>query len=143
MKIKKYEESYYVREGYYDTIYVDLGLACCEELSRCKSHNIDNTGIKFDVDVSTLNIPKTPYQWTKEVKPAAVIIGPQTVNDRSVTYIKYTDDNGQEVQMWIDDTYGVPHKVVITDANGNEIKHQFNDVQFNSLKDSDFNPPCA
>jgi len=44
--------------------------------------------------------------------------------------------------MWIDDTYGVPHKIVITDANGNAIKHQFNDMTFNSLRDNDFDAPC-
>ncbi len=141
MKIGKYEESYYVREGYYDTVYVDLGYACCEELKRCKSHNVDNTGKKFDVDVSMLNIPKTPYQWIKEVPASAVIVGPQTFNQRSVTFIKYTKD-GSEVEMWVDDTYGVPHKIVVKGADGSEVRHQYNDMLFNGLKDSDFQAPC-
>lgn len=143
LRVKTYEENYYVREGYYDNVYVNQGIGCCEELSRCKSHNIDNTGKKFDVDAAVWTETKTPYQWTKEVPSTAVIVGPQTVNSRSVTYIKYTDANGQEVQQWIDDTYGVAHKVVVIDKNGNEIKYQFNDMVFNSLKDSDFVPPCA
>ncbi len=137
MKIKKYSEDYYVREGYYDTIYYDLGVACCEEPSRCKSHNVDNTGKKFDVDASTLQIPKSPYQWIKEVPASAQIVGPQTFNSRSVTYIKYTDDKGQQVEMWVDDTYGVPHRVIAGEA-----KYQFNDMLFNGLKDSNFDAPC-
>ncbi|MEM3154460.1 MAG: hypothetical protein QW165_02730 [Candidatus Woesearchaeota archaeon] len=142
MKIKKYEEDYYVREGYYDTIYVDRGIACCEERARCKSANIDNTGKKFDIDTSLLKIAKTPYQWVKEVPADAKIIGPQTVNSRSVTFVTYNLPDGAEVQMWIDDTYGVPHKVIVVKGD-TQIKHQFNDMTFNSLKDSDFVPPCA
>jgi hypothetical protein len=119
-----------------------LGVACCETQNRCKSHNIDNTGKKFDVDVSSHDVPKTPYQWIKEVPANTIIVGPQTFNERSVTNIKYTDSNGQETLMWVDDTYGVPHKVVVTDKNGNAITYQYNDMLFNGLKDADFNPPC-
>lgn len=143
MRIKKYQENYYVREGYYDNIYVDSAAGCCEQLSRCKSANIDNTNKKFDVDLSLLRLPKTPYQWIKEVPPDAKIIGPQTVNSRSVTFIKYNSPDGSETQMWIDDTYGVPHKVIVTDTSGNPRKSQFNDMVFNSLKDADFVVPCA
>jgi len=141
LKIKKYSEDYYVREGYYDTVYIDLSLACCEELSRCRSANVDNTNKKFEVDTTSLNVPKTPYQWTKEVPADAKITGPQTFNERSVTAIKFFKD-GSEYEMLIDDTYGVPHKVIITEGSGNVIKHQFNDMQFNSLKENDFNAPC-
>jgi hypothetical protein len=87
-------------------------------------------------------LPKTPYQWIKEVPPDAQIVGPQTVNSRSVTFIKYNQPDSSEVQMWVDDTYGVPHKVVV-DKGGNLIKYQFNDMVFNSLKDIDFVAPCA
>ena len=137
MKVQKYSEDYYVREGYYDTIYYSLGVACCEEIDRCRSHNVDNTGKKFDVDASTLKMPKSPYQWVKEVPATAQIVGPQTFNSRSVTYLKYTDDKGQPVEMWVDDTYGVPHRVIVGEA-----KYQYNDMLFNGLKDSDFDPPC-
>ncbi len=141
MKIRKYEESYYVREGYYDTVYVHLGIACCEVLDRCRSHNVDNTKTNFAVDASMLKLPKTPYQWVKEIPPDAVIVGPQTFNQRSVTHLKYTKD-GMEVLMWVDDTYGVPHKIVLTDQNGNEIRYQYNDMLFNGLKDTNFDAPC-
>ncbi|VVB81436.1 Uncharacterised protein [uncultured archaeon] len=141
MKIKKYSEDYYVQDSYYDTIYVDLGIGCCEEPARCLSKNVDNTKKKFDVDVTSIDIPKTPYQWTKEIPADAKIVGPQTVDERVVTYIKYTKD-GATYDVWVDDTYGVPHKIVVTDANGNEVKYQFNDMKFNSLKDNDFDAPC-
>ncbi len=142
MKIKKYEENYYVRDGYYDTIYFDEGIGCCEERSRCVSHNVDNMNRTHSVDVSMLRIPKTPYQWLKEVNNA-MIIGPETIDERSVTHIRFTDSNGQLTHMWIDDNYGIPHRVIVTDRNGNDIKYQFNDVKFNQLKDVDFAPPCA
>jgi hypothetical protein len=141
MKIKLYEEDYYVREGYYDTIYINDAIGCCEELSRCKSHNIDNTGKAFEVDVSTLKIPKTPYQWIKEIPADAQILGPQTVNSRSVTQIKYKNPAGEEIVQWIDQTYGVPHKIehMVGDT---KIVYQFNDMKFNQLKDAEFDPVC-
>ncbi|RMD58510.1 hypothetical protein D6825_00535, partial [Candidatus Woesearchaeota archaeon] len=141
MKIKKFSEDYYVLEGYYDNIYVHSAIACCEELSRCKSHNVDNTGKPFDVDVSQLSIPKTPLEWMDEIRSNAKVIGPQTVDSRSVTYIVYTDDQGREVHMWLDDTYGVPHKVEIKKGEELLSRHKFNDMKFNTLKDSDFIPP--
>ncbi len=141
IKIKKYSEDYYVREDYYDTIYVDLSTACCEELSRCKSINVDNTKKKFEIDTASLNIPKTPYEWTKEIPADAKITGPQTFNERSVTAIEFTKD-GAKYEMIIDDTYGVPHRIITTDGSGNVIKYQFNDLKFNNLKDDDFNAPC-
>ena len=142
MKIKKYDESYYVRENYYDNIYVHLSIGCCEEQSRCVSHNVDNTGKSYDVDVDALNVPKTPYQWVKEIPPNAEIIGPQTFNQRSVTYLKYTDSDGREVQMWVDDTYGVPHKIIVGEGDS-QSRYQFNDMLFNGLRDNDFDAPCA
>jgi len=137
VKILKYDEDYYVLEDYYDNIYVKEAIGCCEKQSRCVSRNVDNTGTPFDVDVSSLNIPKTPYQWSKEIPGDAQIVGPQTFNERSVTYIKYTQD-GQEVQMWVDDTYGVPHKIIV-----GETRYQFNDMLFNNVKESEMIPPCA
>lgn len=139
-KIKKYEESYYVRAGYYDTVYVDLKVGCCEDPARCKSHNVDNTGQKFDVDVSSLNMIKSPIEWIKEVPANAQIVGPQTFDQRSVTFIKF-DRDGTEVQMWVDSTYGLPLKVVEV-KNGQENKIQFNDPIYNDLAENDFDAPC-
>ena len=140
VKIKKYSEDYYVKDGYYDNVYVNLGIACCEELSRCRSHNVDNTGKTFEIDTSTLYMPKTPIQWAKEIPANAKVLGPQTIDERSVTYIQYTQD-GVQYDIWLDDTYGVAHKVVVNTEQG-PITYKFNDMNFNSLKDTDFDAPC-
>ncbi len=140
-KINKYEESYYVREDYYDTIYIDLGVACCEELSRCRSHNVDNTGKKFDVDASAISLPKTPIDWVKEIPAGTTIVGPQTFNQRSVTFIKFNKADGTEVRMWVDDSYGLPLKIE-EEKSGNIVRHQWNDPLFNGFKATDFDAPC-
>jgi len=140
MKIKKYSEDYYVREDHYDNIYVNLGIACCEERSRCLSKNVDNTNRKFELDVEKLVIPKTPMQWAKEIPATAKIVGPQTMDERSVTYITYIKD-GVTYDMWLDDTYGIPHKVIIETEQG-EIVYKFNDLKFNLLEEADFRAPC-
>lgn len=141
MKIRLYQEDYYVRDGYYDTIYINEAIGCCEVQSRCKSHNVDNTNKAFDVDVSTVKVPKTPYQWLKEIPATAQILGPQTINDRSVTQIQYKNPAGEELVQWIDQTYGIPHKIehMVGDT---KIVYQFNDMKFNQLKDADFDPVC-
>ncbi len=142
VKVKLYEENYYVRDGYYDNAYINLGVGCCEELSRCKSHNIDNTGKKFALEGKVLNLPKSPMDWMKEIKSNAIVVGPQTFNSRSVTHIKYVQDDGSEVLMWVDDTYGVPHKVEVQRDGTVLEKYQFNDMKFNGLKDAEFDAPC-
>jgi len=141
-KIKLYEENYYVRDGYYDNVYVNLAVGCCEEQARCKSHNVDNTGKKFDVDVAALGFPRTPMEWMQDIESNAIVVGPQTFNSRSVTHIKYVRPDGVEVLMWVDDTYGVPHKVVFMKDGAETEKHQFNDMKFNGLKDAEFDAPC-
>jgi len=139
-KIKKYEEDRYVMKGYYDTVYVNMGIGCCEKLSRCKSHNVDNTNQKFEIEVEKLNMPRTPMDWVKEVPASAIIVGPQTMDERGVTYITFTKD-GADYEMWLDDTYGAAHKVVITTDQG-ELVYKYNDMKFNMLEESEFNPPC-
>jgi len=143
VRIKKFSEDYYVQEGYYDNIYVDQEIACCEEQSRCKSHNVDNTDTVFDVDVSLIDVPKTPYQWVMNIPASATVAGPQTFDERSVTYIKWNKD-GKKYHGWFDDTYGVAHKVEIHDQDDQLLeKHQFNDLVFNNLQAADFEPPCV
>lgn len=142
VKVRKFSEDYYVRDGYYDTVYVGAGLACCEEQARCKSHNVDNTNVSYVPTDADLNIPTTPMQWMDKIQANAKLVGPQTVDQRSVTYMVYTDKAGKEVHMWVDDTYGVPHKVEIREGDDLLERHQFNDMQFNGLKDEDFEPPC-
>jgi len=143
VRIKKFSEDYYVQEGYYDNIYVDQEIACCEEQSRCKSHNVDNTDTVFDVDVSLIDVPKTPYQWVMNIPASATVAGPQTFDERSVTYIKWNKD-GKKYHGWFDDTYGVAHKIEIHDQDDQLLeKHQFNDLVFNNLQAADFEPPCV
>lgn len=143
VKVKKFSEDYYVRDGYYDTVYVNEAIACCEEQKRCESHNVDNTNVSFEPSEKDMAVPKTPMQWMDEIQPNAEVIGPQTVDERSVTYLVYTNKQGQEVHMWVDDTYGVPHKVEIREGETMVEKHQYNDMRFNSLTEEAFEPPCA
>ncbi|PIN76054.1 hypothetical protein COV18_01370 [Candidatus Woesearchaeota archaeon CG10_big_fil_rev_8_21_14_0_10_37_12] len=139
IKIKKYESDRYVREGEFDTQYIHEGIACCEKLSRCKSHNTDNTNKKFEL--GEIYTPKTPTDWIKEITNDAKVLGQEVFDERSVTHIKYAN-NGRTTEMWLDNSYGAPHKVTVTDSNDNLITYRFNDLTFNSLKDKDFEAPC-
>lgn len=141
VKIKKFEEDNYVLEGYYDTLYLNEGVACCEVQNRCKSHNVDNTNKAFEIDAESIKVPTTPYQWVKSIPANAKVVGPQTFDERSVTYITWTKD-GLEYKGWFDDTYGIAHKVEIYQGEDLVEKHQYNDLVFNNLKEADFVPAC-
>jgi len=146
MLIKVYEEDYYVQTDYYDRMYIDFATktatGCCVTRNRCISHNVDNTVKVFELDLNAISIPKTPYQWVKEIT-YATIVGPETFDERSVTAIKYTRGDGTEVRMKLDDTYGMPHQVVIMKGEQQIAKYQFNDMVFNAYKDAEFVPPCV
>lgn len=148
IKVKYYEEDYYVRENETTHAYLDTdaktAYGCCEVPSRCFTPEQDYRNTKFMLEYADVygELPKTPYQWVQEISDAE-IVGTETFNARSVTVIKYERPDGSTVHMKIDDTYGLPHQVVITKGEEELAKHQFNDLNVNSYKDEDFVPPCS
>jgi len=142
IKVQLFEEDDYVRDGHYTHIYLHESVACCEIPNRCKSHNVDNTGIAFEYDSEGHRLPKTPYQWTRDIPASATVIGPQTIDERSVTYLGWKQD-GRDYFGWFDDTYGVAHKIEVRDGENLVMRYQFNDLIFNSLKADDMVPPCV
>lgn len=148
IKVQKYEEDYYVRANETTHVYLDTAeqtaTGCCETRARCLTPNDDYTKAKYVFDFAELNakLPKTPYQWLKEIPSTAKVKGSETFNTRSITVISYEKEDGSTVHMKLDDTYGLPHQVVITDGENEIGKYQFNDLNFNSWKDEDFVPPC-
>ena len=57
------------------------------------------------------------------------------MDERSVVKIKY-QDGSEETEMWLDETYGVPLKVVVNSGE----TYMFKDFQFNTLSDGDVVP---
>lgn len=141
-KIELYEEDYYVEDGYYDTIYLHEGIACCEERKRCVSHNVDNTNKPFEINTSDIFVPKTPIEWTQQLPANAQVVGPQTLGERSVTFVTYIKDD-KTYELLIDDTYGVTLKADVIRGEDVIATHKFNDPTFNQMKDADFEPPCV
>lgn len=148
IKVQYYEEDYYIRENETTHVYIDAdaqtAYGCCEVPSRCFTPEQDLRNTRFVLDYAEEygDLPKTPYQWLQEIKDAK-IVGTETFNTRSVTVIEYDRPDGSTVHMKIDDTYGMPHQVVITSGENELARHQFNDMNFNSYSDSDFVPPCG
>jgi hypothetical protein len=145
MKVKLYEYDPYVVDTYFDTVYLDTAtksiVGRCESRQRCiwpKGDNTkkDFTGLNFD----TYRF-KTPYEWVKTVPATATILGPELFDNRQTTKIEY-EEGGKLIQMWIDDTYGVPRAVRVVPSSGQELNYKFNDVFFNTLTDADVTPPA-
>lgn len=141
IKVDLYEVDPYVLETYFDSVYLDTeaktATGRCEEKSRCMSQSIDNTKKIFNVSYDDYRL-KTPYEWVKEVI-FAEIVGPEVMDGRAVTKIKYHDARSS-TEMWIDNTYGVPIKLVIAYDDGTKETHQFKDYKFNTLGVADVTP---
>ncbi|MEM2915766.1 MAG: hypothetical protein QXT19_00160 [Candidatus Woesearchaeota archaeon] len=145
VKIKLYEYEPYIPETYFDTVYLDTAtktaVGRCENKRRCIWPQGDNTKKTWtDLDYNKY-LTKTPYEFVKSVPPTATILGPELYDERTVTKIEY-EEGGKLVQMWIDDTYGIPRAVRIVPSSGPELNYKFNDLQFNTLTDKDVTPPA-
>ncbi|MBW3005123.1 hypothetical protein KY310_04795 [Candidatus Woesearchaeota archaeon] len=142
IKVKLYEDNYYVVDDYFDTVYLDDALKTatgrCEHQRRCISANTDNTKKIFTVSYADYR-RKTPYEWLSDIPATAKVDGPEVVDKRSALKIQYPKGENK-VEMWLDGTYGAPLQVKITDPEDNEEFYQFANVQFNSLKKEDVLP---
>lgn len=143
IKIDLYEYDPYDLAEYFDTVYLDdetsTAVGYCKSRQRCQSKELDNTVRTFELDYHKYR-KTTPYEWLKEIPDTAKIVGPQVHEARSTTLIEY-DTDGAVVEMWIDDTYGLPVKIVQTDASGEKKTWNFNDFLANTLTDADISPP--
>lgn len=141
IKVDLYEVDPYVIDSYFDAVYLDTDAKTatgrCEDKKRCISTNVDNTKKIFNASYDDYRI-KTPYEWVKEIS-FAEIVGPEVMDGRSVTKIKYHDARSS-TEMWVDNTYGVPIKLVITYDDSTKETQQFKDYQFNTLADADVKP---
>ena len=141
IKIKLYEYDPYKIDEYFDTVYLDsttkTAIGKCENKKRCLSQKIDNTVKTFSVNYGDY-YEKTPYEWLKGIK-TAVIVGPQILDTRTTTLIK-SEEGNTVTDYWIDDTYGLPLKIVIT-KDGKAEMYKFNDATYNHLTESDVTAP--
>ena len=145
IRVDLYEDNYYVTEGYFDTVYLDTTTKTakgqCLNGRRCISAQVDNTGKLFDADYDEY-LRKTPFDWAKDIKPTSEVVGPEVVDRRSVTKIKYEDGN-KTVEMWLDDSYGVPLQVKIVYPNETEELYSFTNAEFNTLDAKDMEPTAT
>jgi hypothetical protein len=140
-KVDLYEEQVNVLENYFDTVYLNTedktATGRCEG-PRCQNKNYDNTGNIYDVAYSDYK-RRTPREWIDEVE-CTEILGPEVYDTRSVLKIKCTQNNN-DVEMLVDQTYGVPLKITVGPMTDNEEIYMFTDLKFNDiLKDSEVLP---
>jgi hypothetical protein len=145
IRVDLYEDNYYVTEGYFDTVYLDTvaktAKGQCLNGRRCISSQVDNTGKLFDADYDEY-LRKTPFDWVKEIKPTAEFVGPEVVDRRSVSKIKY-EEGDKTVEMWLDDSYGVPLQLKIIYPDDTEELYSFTNAEFNTLEEKDMVPTAT
>lgn len=137
MKILLFEKNDYIIDDYFNVVYVDTAAktakARCENKKRCLSKTIDNTKRVYELNYNEYRT-KTPYEWIKEVQTAE-IIGLETLNKHAVTRIK-TNIRDTEVEMWVDNRFGLPHRIKAT-KDSEETTYYFKNMMFNGIRDSD------
>jgi len=141
MKVQLYEGNYYLRQDYFDTVYLDTtektATGRCENKRRCVFPDMDNTGRVFAANYDDYR-RKTPYEWLQDITTPE-ILGPEIVDKRSTLKIKYPKGD-TEIEMWLDNTYGVPLQLKIIHPDDEEEMYQFTNLQFNTLKEEDVLP---
>jgi len=141
VKVKLYEDNEYVEAEYFDTVYLDTtkktATGRCENKRRCMSSRVDNTGKVFDANYDDYR-RKTPYEWLSDITTPEVV-GPEIVDRRSALKISYPKGE-TTVEMWLDNTYGIPLQLKEIYPNEEEEMYQYANFQFNTLKEEDVTP---
>ncbi len=138
IKIKLFEVDPYYIENYYDTVYLDAkskaARGFCESKSRCAIRDIDNTERMFNVSYTDYRV-RTPYEFLKEITHAE-IVGPELIENRQTVKVRQYDGD-IVTDFWLDATYGMPRKIVVTKEDSTLSTYNFADMTFNTLSDSD------
>lgn len=145
IKIKLYEHDPFIPDTYFDTVYIDTSaktiVGRCENKKRCIWPKGDNTKKEFKNLDYAAYLPKLPHEWIKEIPPTAQVIGPEVHEKRDTTRIEY-DAGNAHFTVWLDNTYGVPLEVKVTQPTGDSVIYKYNDPHFNSVSESDVTPPA-
>jgi hypothetical protein len=118
---------------YIDHIYMDLSTKVAQ--GYCEMHVYRCADPNSPVDVTFQKYyRKSPIDWIESVTYAEKETEEQ-MQQRTVWKIKYTE-GAKTVAMWVDDYYGIPVKVRVTEGSAvNE--YIFEDIAINSVEDSD------
>ncbi|MBI4142039.1 DUF2092 domain-containing protein [Candidatus Woesearchaeota archaeon] len=141
IKIALFEKNDYNVEDYFNIVYLDTAektaYGTCENRKRCLTKIADNTKRVYQLYYEDFRT-KTPYEWIKEVEYAE-ITGYEMINNKAVTKIEY-EQNEEKTEMWVDNRYGLPHKIRIT-YDGEEKVYSFKNLLVNTVKDGDIVSP--
>lgn len=141
IKIALFEKNDYNVEDYFNIVYLDAvektAHGTCENKKRCLTKIADNTKKVYTLDYDEYRT-KTPYEWIKDIEYAE-ILGYEMINNKAVTKIRF-EQNEIETEMWVDNRYGLPHKIIVK-YNGDEKTYSFKNLLANTVKDSDVVSP--
>jgi len=140
VKLELYQPPRYDPATYYNTVYLDLdkntAAGYCEDRLRCR----DRMNARVDVDFQTYK-PKLAIDWIDDIDPATVkVLQTQTIDQRPATRIQY-QSGGVTNDMWLDETYGLPLKVVINTPE--PFTYQYGKLIANTVIDSELAAPTV
>ena len=138
VKVELYQPPRYDPLTYYNTVYFDLStkyaMGYCEDSLRCRDRQ--NAAVSVDYQSSR---PKLAAEWLSEIDTATVqVLQTQPIDNRPAKRIQYQDD-GTAVDMWLDETYGLPLKIVVNYAEPFTV--QFSKLIANTVVDETVTEP--
>ncbi len=141
IKIELQPKNTYDAANYFSVVYLDDktkdAVAYCEDRSRCR----DILNKKFDVAYNDYR-KTTALEWLNDVnKATAKILQTEQVYDLTTSRVQYTKD-GSTVDMWIDETYGIPVKVRISAGDQKKL-YEYRDLVANTVTDEDLKQPAT
>ena len=131
--VKLYEPNYWDREEWVDTVYLDFArrtaVGYCENWQKVRC--TDNNRM-FTIALAPFD-KKLPTYWLSQIPAEAQVMGSETIDERFVTKIQWTE-GGKTYTMWMDNTFGIPIKVLIEGGREPE-EFYYKDMAFNAVKE--------
>jgi outer membrane lipoprotein-sorting protein len=104
----------------------------------------DNTAIVMQFDDLGADVAPSPFDFTdNELIAGGKFIASETIGNMNTTVWTTTDEEGDEVTIWIHQDYGIPVRIQITSPEGDEMIIQFNNIQTGKIADTEFEIPAG
>ncbi len=113
--------------NYYDTVFLNLREKAAK--AYCLSPDCTVEGplqVEFDDYYKT-----TPFDFLANLTSGSVS-GTELLDNRKVSIVQYNDTLGMGGKMWIDNTYGLPIKVIF-----GKVKHEYRSFYFNTVTEEE------
>lgn len=144
IKIRLSDKVGLIAKEQYETVYLDRAekkaFAQCADRQDCTTIQRQNYRV---VNFYQYN-PKTPLEIVDELKSKNAEVQEfesRIIENSRTTPVNYTDGNGNEVKLWLNELYAFPYEIDTIKGENIISISRYTDVAFNRVSDSDVTLP--